>query len=302
MKKNIYAVAAIVTAVLTGSFVPASANDIHPTQSDAQKRCITSYYKSGLGCAEFADEFNGNTLNESNWEIRSGYRAPSDLGIYDKKNLKVSNGTLKLNTKVESAPWGAQGTGMEIATHRKVAYERFYSEIKLKIKNSEWSGVYFYNEGNVSGPRLGEIDVAEGFGRTKDGTGVVHQHEREGRYTAPETSEKTQSLVHFSQHALNSHGVDESETGTEQIFVDHPAYQWRTYGVLKDKSGVRIYQNGKQINYIPASESLYKMSFPSGTPMHLVLAAHVGNKYWGMPNQNTGGIEVDYVRTWSFSS
>lgn len=289
-KKKVGATA-LALSMLTGA-VGANAADITPKNPTPPGTCLKSVYQPGLGCPDWADEFNGTELNKDFWNVYDGYSEVNQdpYGRYTKNAVSVKDGLLHLTTKVGAN--GQKGESAEITTNNKAAFENGYWEFKVSSYTGySHSGAYLYGNGNVAGAQKGEVDGFEAFGSTDFNT-----RNASGKKEKFDQSNKNQTVIHYSQDAIDA------QTGKK---VTHSKGGWHTnkpvgepvvVGILKTDDGIKIFRDGVLVEEMKSSDPNYAKSFPAGQPLNTTLTARVSNVYWGLQSNPTGGISFDYVR------
>ncbi|WP_052143591.1 DUF4971 domain-containing protein [Wocania ichthyoenteri] len=124
----------------------------------------------------FEDNFDGNSLNTSNWNIvNSGSSAWNNTAINDPLVVEVSNGTLKLKgiknpnftgklQDVESIDRSSVWTGAIDSSHK---FDFTYGEVEIRARIQQvpraWPAIWLHPTDNVYGsnPNSGEIDMVE---------------------------------------------------------------------------------------------------------------------------------------------
>lgn len=134
----------------------------------------------------WADEFDGESLDESNWNYQLGDGC--DLGIcgwgnnelqyYQQENVTVSDGILKITAKKEQVD-DHQYTSARINTNgkRQWTYGRMEARIKLPDGGGLWPAFWMLPSDKAYGgwPRSGEIDIMEFVGHEPDKVlGTIH--------------------------------------------------------------------------------------------------------------------------------
>lgn len=282
---------ALAVSMLTGTAVANAAN-IVPKNPAPAGSCFTSQYQPGLGCPDWADEFDGTEVNKDFWNVYNGYSEVNQdpYGRYTKDAVTVRDGKLHLTTKVGAN--GQKGESAEMSTNNKAAFEDGYWEFKV----SSYSGYghvggYLYGNGNVAGPQQGEIDGYEAFGSTNKDT-----RNEAGKKEKFDQSNKNQSIIHYSQNAIDAQTGKKVSHGKATWFPNKPVGEPVVVGILKTADGVKIFRDGVLVQEMKSSDPNYAKTFPAGQPLNTTLTARVSNVYWGLQSNPTGGISFDYVR------
>jgi plus agglutinin len=277
--------------MLTGTAVANAAN-IAPKNPVPAGSCLKSQYQPGLGCPDWADEFDGTEVNKDFWSVYNGYSEVNQdpYGKYTKDAVTVKDGKLHLTTKVGAN--GQKGESAEMSTNNKAAFEDGYWEFKV----SSYSGYghvggYLYGNGNVAGPQLGEVDGYEAFGST-----VKETRNESGKKEKFDQSNKNQTIIHYSQDAINAQTGKKVTHGKPSWFQNKPVGEPVVVGILKTADGIKVFRDGELVQEMKSSDPNYAKSFPAGQPLNTTLTARVSNVYWGLQSNPTGGISFDYVR------
>ena len=280
----------LAVSMLTGATVAQAAN-IVPKNAVTAGSCIKSEYQPGLGCPDWADEFDGTEVNKDFWNVYNGYsEAKQDpYGKYSKDAVTVSDGQLHLTTKVGKD--GQKGLSAEMTTNNRVAFEDGYWEYKLSYTGYGHVGGYLYGNGNVSGAQMGEIDGFEAFGKTDNST-----RSEAGKREKFNQANKNQTIIHYSQAAVDAQTGKKSSHTKATWIPNKPAGEPVVVGILKNADGVKIFRDGVLVQEMSSSDPNYAKTFPEGQPLNTTLTARVSNVYWGVQDNPTGGISVDYVR------
>ena len=280
----------LAVSMLTGATVAQAAN-IVPKNAVTAGSCIKSEYQPGLGCPDWADEFNGTEVNKDFWNVYNGYsEAKQDpYGKYSKDAVTVSDGQLHLTTKVGKD--GQKGLSAEMTTNNRVAFEDGYWEYKLSYTGYGHVGGYLYGNGNVAGAQMGEIDGFEAFGKTDNST-----RSEAGKREKFNQANKNQTIIHYSQAAVDAQTGKKSSHTKATWIPNKPTGEPVVVGILKNAGGVKIFRDGVLVQEMSSSDPNYAKTFPEGQPLNTTLTARVSNVYWGVQDNPTGGISVDYVR------
>ena len=280
----------LAVSMLTGVTVAQAAN-IVPKNAVTAGSCIKSEYQPGLGCPDWADEFNGTEVNKDFWDVYNGYSEVKQdpYGKYSKDAVTVSDGQLHLTTKVGKD--GQKGLSAEMTTNNRVAFEDGYWEYKLSYTGYGHVGGYLYGNGNVAGAQMGEIDGFEAFGKTDNST-----RSEAGKREKFNQADKNQTVIHYSQAAVDAQTGKKSSHTKATWIPNKPAGEPVVVGILKNADGVKIFRDGVLVQEMSSSDPNYAKTFPEGQPLNTTLTARVSNVYWGVQDNPTGGISVDYVR------
>ena len=280
----------LAVSMLTGATVAQAAN-IVPKNAVTAGSCVKSEYQPGLGCPDWADEFSGTEVNKDFWNVYNGYsEAKQDpYGKYSKDAVTVSDGQLHLTTKVGKD--GQKGLSAEMTTNNRVAFEDGYWEYKLSYTGYGHVGGYLYGNGNVAGAQMGEIDGFEAFGKTDNST-----RSEAGKREKFNQADKNQTIIHYSQAAVDAQTGKKSSHTKATWIPNKPAGEPVVVGILKNADGVKIFRDGVLVQEMSSSDPNYAKTFPEGQPLNTTLTARVSNVYWGVQDNPTGGISVDYVR------
>ena len=275
-------------SMASGATVAGAANI---TPSTPKPECVASAFQPEFKCPDWADEFNGTEVNTAFWNVYNGYsEAKQDPhGRYTKDAVSVKDGKLHLTTKVGVN--GQKGNSAEMTTNNKVAFEDGYWEYSLSYTGYDHVGGYLYGNGNVAGPQLGEVDGFEAFGATDNST-----RSEAGKKEKFQQADKNQSVIHFSQAAIDAQSGKKT-THTKAVWMKNKAPgESVVVGILKNSDGVKIFRDGVLVDEFKSSDPNYALTFPEGQPLNMTLTARVSNVYWGVQDNPTGGISVDYVR------
>lgn len=281
--------ATLATLSMASGATVAGAANIAP--STPKPECVASTFQPEFKCPDWADEFNGTEVNTAFWNVYNGYsEAKQDpYGRYTKDAVSVKDGKLHLTTKVGTN--GQKGNSAEMTTNNKVAFEDGYWEYSLSYTGYGHVGGYLYGNGNVAGPQLGEVDGFEAFGATDNST-----RSEAGKKEKFQQADKNQSIIHFSQAAIDAQSGKKT-THTKAVWMKNKAPgESVVVGILKNSDGVKVFRDGVLVDEFKSSDPNYALTFPEGQPLNMTLTARVSNVYWGVQDNPTGGISVDYVR------
>jgi len=240
---------------------------------------------SGGANLEFADNFNGTTLNTTKWHTCQWWASTTcsietnnELELYTKNNVSVSNGSLKLRGRRETAVG--------------------------------WNGkTYGYTSGMISsGGRSGEtapgFTYTYGYGEARvkipKGTGLwpafwilPADHSWPPEIDAMEILGDTPNVAHMTYHYLDGAGGSPSP-GATWAGPDFSS-GWHTFGVDWQPDAITWYIDGvERWRFTDAAAITNKASY-------LLLNLAVGGDWPGAPDASTvfpADFLVDYVRVW----
>ncbi|ADO56477.1 beta-glucanase [Paenibacillus polymyxa M1] len=226
----------------------------------------------------WSDEFNGTSLNRSNWtpEIGtgSGGWGNNELQYYTNRaqNLQVTGGNLVITAQKE-AYGGMNYTSARIKTQdlKKFTYGKVEARIKLPSGQGIWPAFWMLgsNISSVGWPKCGEIDIMERVNNNPSVNGTVHWdaggHADFGRVSGN---------LDFSQYHV--------------------------YSIEWDSKYIRWFVDGQQFNefYI---ENGTGNTEEFQQPFFILLNLAVGGNWPGAPNNSTqfpSQMLVDYVRVY----
>ena len=225
----------------------------------------------------WADEFDGNSINASNWthEIGTGFNGwgNNELQSYTNSasNSSVSNGSLKINA-LEQPIGQSDYSSARIISKNKFSFQ--YGKIEARIKMPLGQGLWpaFWMLGQnidaVSWPQCGEIDVVEHVNNSPEINGTMHWDAGGHAYWGGSTP------------------CDASQFHTYSVIWDETAIRW----YLDDVE----YHSANIENNVNSTEEFHQDFF-------LIMNVAVGGNWPGSPNVSTvfpATMEVDYIRVY----
>lgn len=226
----------------------------------------------------WSDEFNGSSLNTSNWTAEIGTGSSgwgnNELQYYTNRsqNLQVTGGNLVITAQKENYG-GMNYTSARIKTQglKSFKYGKIEARIKIPTGQGIWPAFWMLgdNISSVGWPYCGEIDIMEHVNHNPSVNGTVHWdaggHAEFGR---------TSGNLDFSQ--------------------------FHVYSIEWDANYIRWFVDGVQYNEIliangvGSTEEFQKSFF-------ILLNLAVGGNWPGSPNSSTAfpaQMMVDYVRVY----
>lgn len=144
----------------------------------------------------WAEEFEGNKINENDWTFELGDGCPYICGwgnkekqIYTRNNHRLENGMLYIQARKEKE----QYTSTRIVTKgkRQFQYGRFETRAKLAVGEGVWPAFWLLgsNIDAVGWPLSGEIDVLEYVGRAPEEIfTTLHTQDKNGDFANSKTT------------------------------------------------------------------------------------------------------------------
>ena len=225
----------------------------------------------------WSDEFNGNSLDTNTWNYEIGTGSwgwgNNEQQYYTDRNIKVSNGTMKITAKREDYG-GMKYTSSRITTKNKKNFK--YGKIEARIKMPKFKGVWpaFWmlgaNQDSVGWPKCGEIDIVEA---------INDEH-----------------LVYGTLHWFHDPGNNNADSGSSVAVADRTEYH--VYGVEWTADKLRWYVDGKVYRTMDVSND----SFSEVRKEYFVIFnMAIGGQWPGYDIDETAfpaTMEVDWVRAY----
>lgn len=225
----------------------------------------------------WSDEFNGNSLDTNTWNYEIGTGSwgwgNNEQQYYTDRNIKVSNGTMKITAKREDYG-GMKYTSSRITTKNKKNFK--YGKIEARIKMPKFKGVWpaFWmlgaNQNSVGWPKCGEIDIMEAI--------------------------NDENLVYGTLHWFNDPGNNNADSGSSVAVADRTEYH--VYGVEWTADKLRWYVDGKVYRTMDVSND----SFSEVRKEYFVIFnMAIGGQWPGYDIDETAfpaTMEVDWVRAY----
>lgn len=230
----------------------------------------------------WSDEFNGTSLNSSNWVAETGTGSGgwgnNELQYYTNRtqNLQVTGGNLVITAQKENYG-GMAYTSARIKTQglKSFKYGKIEARIKLPSGQGLWPAFWMLgdNINSVGWPKCGEIDIMERVNNNASVNGTVHWD-------------------------ANGH----AEFGRVSGALDYS--QYHTYSIEWDANYIRWFVDGAQFNEIliqngTGSTEEFQNNF------FILLNLAVGGNWPGAPDSSTpfpSQMLVDYVRVYQQST
>ena len=235
------------------------------------------------------DEFNGPSINPSNWvfETGGGGWGNNELEYYTSRtnNARIENGQLIIEAEKESYG-GSSYTSARMKTQGKWSWT--YGRIEARIKIPRGQGIWpaFWtlgaNIGSVGWPTCGEIDIMENIGKTSDQKnvhGTIHGPQSGGDYNGGAGVTGTYTLPGGAALADNFH----------------------TYAVEWTPNQIKWFMDTNQYSTATAAGLPGGATWVFTQPQFILLNLAVGGNWPGNPDGTTvfpQQMLVDYVRVY----
>jgi beta-glucanase (GH16 family) len=253
----------------------------------------------------FEDEFDGDSLDTSKWNIDEGDGCPdlcdwgnNELQEYSADNITVSGGTLRIEGREEAGGY----TSGRINTKGKFDFQYGRVEVSARIPSGKgtWPAIWLlHSDPTIYGPwpLSGEIDIMEAFNYGVDGNVQTRSTTHYGLPIPP--FDGTGSGTDLSANAdltFHEYAV-EWEKGRIRFFVDGVHFQTQTVD--------------EYYTYYPADDDGFYDEFspynfgledaPFDQAFHLLINFAIGGNPVGPPDAETifpQTMEIDYVRVY----
>ncbi len=253
---------------------------------------------------KFIDDFDGTSLNSSNWTIDTKNYNGSEEQKNIKENIVVEDGKLNIWAK-----WDGKGgvTGGAINSQYKQEFKYGRLEIYCRIPYSYGTWPAFWTMGTYQGwPWGGEIDIMEFVGGTdqwgnyRDDEYVCGLHWCHPDATANESDGDMYAYGkgHLTRGFANGGmTLDEDGKKTGAKMND----QWRVCGLEWNEKNMWIYCDDKVIGPIDITEESMVNAFHRAH--YMILNFALGGSWAGTPNALKGTVlpqafEIDWVKVW----
>lgn len=229
----------------------------------------------------WSDEFNGTSVNTSNWtfETGGGGWGNNELQYYTNgSNASVANGVLTITANRVSGGYSCwygtcqyTSTRMNTKGKREFQYGRIEARMALPMGQGIWPAFWMLgaNFPNTPWPASGEIDIME----------HVNNENR------------THGTIHWDTNGYASYG---GPSGPVDVTAYHTyAIEWNSSAIKWFIDGVQFWEANIQ-NNINGTEEFHR-------PFFMILNLAVGGNWPGSPNSTTvfpSRLAVDYVRVY----
>lgn len=228
------------------------------------------------------EEFNGNTLNEADWNYEIGTGAGgwgnNELQYYLKENATVQDGYLIIEAK-EQLYNGRNYTSSRLTTQGKHSFKYGRIDIRAAIPYGQgmWPALWMLgdNISTVGWPKCGEIDIMELVGGNVTGGGDDYIH----------------GTIHW-----DNNGSHASYGGKNKLNSGIYAEEFHVFSIIWDETQIRFLRDDIQYHVAditPSGLSAFHENF------FFILNIAVGGNWPGSPDETTifpQRMAVDYIR------
>lgn len=252
----------VISSLMVSSFIPT----------------VTAKADTGWNLA-WSDEFNGTSINTSNWKYESGGDGwgNNELEYYTNRseNARIENGNLVIEARKENYN-GMNYTSARLKSQglKNWTYGKVEARMKLPAGQGVWPAFWMLGENisQVSWPKCGEIDIMEHINNES----AIH------------------GTIHWDSTGNNTH----AQYGAASPNID--VTQYHVYSIEWDASSIKWFVDGTQYleaniaNNINGTEEFHK-------PFFILFNLAIGGNWPGNPDGSTpfpAKMYVDYVRVY----
>ena len=256
----------------------------------------------------FDDEFDGTSVDRNKWLVQttaaSGFHSGAECFVDSPNNVAVSNGTLKLTVRKESAPFTCTSPSGSYTTQYTSGtvngYGRFNQtygrfEVRAKLPNTAIQGLqetlWLWPVNSTKygyWPASGEIDFAE-FYSLYNGWNIPYLH-----YSL------SQSTVNWTTNT-NIYTAYPAPNNQPGMSCSYTKGAFNTYTVLWQPGRITLQVNGQNCIVDNYAATNVGSPAPFDQPFFLALTQALGvggNAYIDGKTPLPATTEVDYVRVW----
>ena len=232
----------------------------------------------------WSDEFDGDALDKSKWEVMLGDGSAYGLWrwgnneeqYYREENISVQNGKLRIKAiKEEVGDYKYTSARLRSLGNGDFKYGKIEASIRMDVTAGLWHAFWMLPSNPVDvWPKSGEIDIMEYVGNTPE----------EVLYT-----------VHFA----NRYGEHDYIGNVDYIAIDG---NFHTYAVEWDENKIVWYRDDLETYSVLRTNERLAITWPFDAKFHLLLNVAVGGNLGGQIDDNQlqfpRFMEVDYVRVY----
>lgn len=231
----------------------------------------------------WSDEFDGNTLDEKNWNYNIGNgewgwgNAEWEYYTDEEKNIKVENGNLVITARADKNENGKfDYTSARINSSGKASfkYGKIEARIQVPSETGLWPAFWMLGQNQPKGwPYCGEIDILETWNTGKFAQGALHY-----------------------ENETNRPGKDTCLVGSTSV---EDKTQWHIYGMNWTPKKIEFYVDNKVYKTFDITDK--NKSELREDEYYFILNCAIGGNLPGVgPDENfeSARMLVDYVRVY----
>jgi len=231
---------------------------------------------SGSWRLVWSDEFNGPSIDTSNWGYEIGYKRNNEQQYYTSRsdNARIENGQLVIEARRESYNGYAYTSASLLSSgKRQFTYGRFEMRAQIPTATGSWPAWWTLGVSNPW-PKNGEIDIME-FYRGMILANVAYQ---------------------------NSGGSTVWDSATKQIstYGSGWASSYHVWAMEWDTNAINLYVDGALLNTFNVNSATVGSYNPFRQPAYMILNLAIGGNNGGNPASTTFPLQykIDYVRVY----
>ncbi|KAI9227598.1 MAG: concanavalin A-like lectin/glucanase domain-containing protein [Piptocephalis tieghemiana] len=232
-----------------------------------------------------AEDFEGDSLNESNWEYQNGdgsqFGIPGwgngEHQVYDPSATRVADGNLIITARRDPNQWGMWISG-KLISHPSHDFTYGRVEARIKFPTEEGSFPAFWmlpRDWSYGGwPRSGELDVVE----------------YQSAWSSNPTS-RTRGSAHTQEHHANNSISQDIPAGSPADIWHIYALDWTPTQITWSRDGKPYMSHHRPIIHSPDN-------WPFDKPFHLLLNLAIQPSWGSVAEAHVDRMEmrVDWVR------
>ncbi len=219
----------------------------------------------------WSDEFDGKTVNTSEWDYEIGYIRNNEEQYYTNRpeNAKIVDGNLVIQARREEYDY-YEYTSASLFTKRKFQYGRFELRARIPCVSGSWPAWWALGTGNDGKwPECGEIDMMEYY---------------KGKILAN---------VYFGTYWYSDvQMVDGFKPGWES--------QYHIWIMEWDAHAIKLFCDGKLALHFDVNEATRGEHNPFRLPMYMIVNLAIGGSNGGDPTGTEFPLDyyIDYIRVY----
>ncbi len=235
----------------------------------------------------WSQDFDEPYLLDDDWVFEGNNNNNPDvadqLQIYTKKNVKVSDGTLKIFAR-KIGEGQSKGDYASSRISGKFAFKYGRIEIGAKLPSGGKSGIWAQlaligeNEDTVGWPKSGEIDIMEYFSYKPNETSIT---------------------VHTAANNANNNNLISASSALETA-----EEEFHAYGILWTNNYIKFYIDDPDniIYVLDRPSDANDANWPFDQPFYLITGMAVGGQYTGPEGVDDSMfpavMEIEYIRVY----